>query len=134
MKVEGKKYIQKKGENNLNRVINKWMDDWMDGWFNGRCMDGWMECRKTLKLWIIFYMPKTIIKVDGDGWMDGVSKNIKIVDYILYAKNNYEGGWRWMDGWMDGVLKNIKMGDYILYAKKNYEGEKRKYVSKRRWK
>jgi hypothetical protein len=31
-------------------------------------------------------------------------------------------------------LKNIKMGDYILYAKKNYEGEKRKYVSKRRWK
>jgi hypothetical protein len=25
----------------------------MDGW-----MKGWMECRKTLKLGIIFYMPK----------------------------------------------------------------------------
>jgi hypothetical protein len=28
------------------------------------------------------------------GWMDGVLKNIKIVDYILYAKKNYEGRMR----------------------------------------
>jgi len=27
-----------------------------------------------------------------DGRMDGVSKNIKIGDYILYAKKHYEGG------------------------------------------
>jgi hypothetical protein len=26
-----------------------------------------------------------------DGWMDEMSKSIKIGDYILYAKNNYEG-------------------------------------------
>jgi hypothetical protein len=25
------------------------------------------------------------------GWMDGMSKNIKIGDYILYAKKIYEG-------------------------------------------
>jgi hypothetical protein len=31
--------------------------------------------------------------MDG-GWMDGMLKNIKIEDYILYAKNNYEGGRR----------------------------------------
>ncbi len=29
--------------------------------------------------------------MEMDGWMDGMSKNIKIRDYILYAKNNYEG-------------------------------------------
>jgi hypothetical protein len=29
--------------------------------------------------------------MEMDGWMDGVSKNIKMRDYILYAKNNYEG-------------------------------------------
>jgi hypothetical protein len=34
-----------------------------------------------------------------DGWSDGVLKNVKIADYILYAKKYYEGGWRWMDGW-----------------------------------
>jgi hypothetical protein len=77
------------------------------------------------------------------GRMDGVSKNIKIADYILYAKKNYEGGkkniypkkdennldrtingWMdgWMEGWSDGVLKNIKIVDYILYAQKHYEG------------
>ncbi len=26
------------------------------------------------------------MKVDGDGWMDGVLKSIKIKDYILCAK------------------------------------------------
>jgi hypothetical protein len=58
-----------------------WMDGWkktkqsmegrMIGWMEGR-MDGWMEGRM-------------------DGWMGGVLKNIKIGDYILYAKKNYEG-------------------------------------------
>jgi hypothetical protein len=50
----------------------------LDGWRLDESIDEgrerWMEAR-----WI-------------DEGMDGVLKNIKIGDYILYAKNTYEGG------------------------------------------
>ncbi len=43
-------------------------------------MDGLMEGRRNG--WMDSWM---------DEWMDGVLKNIKIGDYILYAKNIYKG-------------------------------------------
>jgi len=72
-----------------------WMDGgWIDGWMDGRWMNQWME-DGGMDQWIEGWMTKWM---DGwmegwmeDGWrmdegMDGVSKNIKIGDYILYAK------------------------------------------------
>ncbi len=86
----------------------RWMDEKMDGWMDGGWIDGWMDGRWTnqwmedggmdgwrMDQWIEGWMTKWM---DGwmegwmeDGWrmdegMDGVSKNIKIGDYILYAK------------------------------------------------
>ncbi len=67
-------------------MIDKGMDDysmdgWMEGWMEEGWMDGWMYgmINKGMDDWL-------------DGLMDGVLKKIKIRDYILYAKNNHEGG------------------------------------------
>jgi len=68
---------ENESENKTLIVCFSMGDIWMDGWkktkqsMEGR-MIGWMEGRM-------------------EGWMGGVLKNIKIGDYILYAKKNYEG-------------------------------------------
>jgi len=56
--------------------------------------------------------------MDGwmDGRMDGVLKNIKIEDYILYAKNNYEGGRK---KYIQKENEN-NLGFYFFFVKKKY--------------
>ncbi len=59
----------------------------MDGWMDGGWMKGWMECRKTLKLGIIFYMPKQRQKEKNIS-----KKKMKIIwGFFFSIKNKYPG-------------------------------------------
>jgi len=71
----------------------------MVGW-----MEGWMECQKTLKLGIIFYMPKKIMKVEGKIYIQKKVKIIWIERLMDGWMDGLEDGWMdgWMDGWFDG--------------------------------
>ncbi len=51
-----------------------WIDGQKDGWLDGG-MVGWMQCWKTLKLGRLFYMPKNIMKMEGEKYIQEKDEN-----------------------------------------------------------